>query len=302
MAKKSLGELLKQEPEILSDSKRMMTLLVEYLPERRLNKIVSYNYCVKSGIVGEMLQMDCFNDEDLAYFADKLYYGDDNEKRLESQEAFDIICDWFKMLNLNEVECDDSGLRYRVLSYNIEDLKVNDDTREFFEKAQIQNVGDLLNLNIKDLFAYQKEFYFDFNAVAANIFDLICDIEKMGNDIYTEDKHPGKKRCELLRKIRKEIADANGIEFEPHECHHNGPCMGTCPACDSELEYLNKKLDEKKWKDEPIKVDGLVDKEIVMSGCDVEPRAPIFMGRSVPRKPKYRHNGKEWYPEKKKRR
>lgn len=43
----------------------------------------------------------------------------------------------------------------------------------------------------------------------------------------------GKEKCELLRSIRKEIADRNGIIFEPSECNHRGDCSGTCPLCDS---------------------------------------------------------------------
>lgn len=50
---------------------------------------------------------------------------------------------------------------------------------------------------------------------------------------------PGKIKCKYLRKLREEFAKTNGIDYNPAECHHEGDCEGTCPACDAELEYLN---------------------------------------------------------------
>jgi len=35
---------------------------------------------------------------------------------------------------------------------------------------------------------------------------------------------------------------ANDIEYEPHECHYEGPCLGTCPACEAEVRYLERQL------------------------------------------------------------
>ena len=50
-------------------------------------------------------------------------------------------------------------------------------------------------------------------------------------------KH-GKHICNALKQVRLDIARANGIEYQPRECHHEGDCAGTCPACESEM--LNK--------------------------------------------------------------
>jgi hypothetical protein len=53
----------------------------------------------------------------------------------------------------------------------------------------------------------------------------------------------GKEKCALLKKLRADIAKNNGIDgFEYEECHHQGPCKGTCPACDSEGVALAKAL------------------------------------------------------------
>ena len=52
----------------------------------------------------------------------------------------------------------------------------------------------------------------------------------------------GKDICNQLKEIRKQIASENDIPLEEHECHYDGPCKGTCPRCDAELQYLEKEL------------------------------------------------------------
>ncbi len=54
-------------------------------------------------------------------------------------------------------------------------------------------------------------------------------------------KH-GKFICNTLKAIRLDIARANGIEYSPCECHHKGDCAGTCPACESEMRYLENEI------------------------------------------------------------
>ncbi len=52
----------------------------------------------------------------------------------------------------------------------------------------------------------------------------------------------GKRTCNVLKAVRLQIAKANEIKYEPHECHHEGPCAGTCPACEAEVKYLEQQL------------------------------------------------------------
>ena len=52
----------------------------------------------------------------------------------------------------------------------------------------------------------------------------------------------GKHICDTLKQIRLDIARANGIEYAPRECHHEGDCAGTCPACESEMRYLEREI------------------------------------------------------------
>lgn len=58
-------------------------------------------------------------------------------------------------------------------------------------------------------------------------------------------KLSGKQKCEMLRRIRREIADRNNIEFLSAECTYEGDCRGTCPKCDAEVRYLEFELNRK---------------------------------------------------------
>ncbi len=90
-------------------------------------------------------------------------------------------------------------------------------------------------------------------------------------ELYDEHNHPGRDKCDTLRGIRKKIAEANGIPFDFPECHHTGPCKGTCPACEAEVRYLDEQLQKKKERGEEINLIGLAVGDIKMSGCNVNP-------------------------------
>ena len=67
----------------------------------------------------------------------------------------------------------------------------------------------------------------------------------------------GKSTCKLLKSIRQQIADANGISYQPIECHHKGDCTGTCPACEEEIRYLERELKARKGNGFGMKVAGI---------------------------------------------
>ena len=67
----------------------------------------------------------------------------------------------------------------------------------------------------------------------------------------------GKSTCKLLKDIRQQIADANGISYQPKECHHKGDCAGTCPACEEEIRYLERELKARKGNGFGMKVAGV---------------------------------------------
>ena len=67
----------------------------------------------------------------------------------------------------------------------------------------------------------------------------------------------GRSTCKLLKDIRQQIADANGISYQPKECHHKGDCAGTCPACEEEIRYLERELKARKGNGFGMKVAGI---------------------------------------------
>ena len=67
----------------------------------------------------------------------------------------------------------------------------------------------------------------------------------------------GKSTCKLLKSIRQQIADANGISYQPKECQHKGDCTGTCPACEEEIRYLEGELKARKGNGFGMKVAGI---------------------------------------------
>ncbi len=52
----------------------------------------------------------------------------------------------------------------------------------------------------------------------------------------------GKSICKTLKAVRQRIADANGIVYKPQPCDYQGDCLGTCPACEAEVRYLENQL------------------------------------------------------------
>ena len=58
-------------------------------------------------------------------------------------------------------------------------------------------------------------------------------------------KH-GRFICNTLKAIRLDIARANGIEFTPVKCNHKGECAGTCPACESEMRFLEREISRRR--------------------------------------------------------
>ncbi|WP_456100179.1 carboxypeptidase-like regulatory domain-containing protein [Prevotella jejuni] len=87
----------------------------------------------------------------------------------------------------------------------------------------------------------------------------------------------GKSTCKLLKSIRQQIANANGISYQPKECHYEGDCVGTCPACEAEIRYLETQLRERKRKGWGIKVAGLAAgiciATVPLTSCQNTPKA-----------------------------
>ena len=54
----------------------------------------------------------------------------------------------------------------------------------------------------------------------------------------------GKQTCKILKEIRRQIAEANDIEFITSECQYQGDCLGTCPKCEAKFDIWSNSLNE----------------------------------------------------------
>ena len=67
----------------------------------------------------------------------------------------------------------------------------------------------------------------------------------------------GKAICKALKLVRKRIAEANDIDYQPRECHHEGNCAGTCPACEAEVRYLERQISLRRRAGKAVVIAGL---------------------------------------------
>ena len=76
--------------------------------------------------------------------------------------------------------------------------------------------------------------------------------------------YKGKSTCQQLKKIRREIAEANHIPWEDSECHYEGDCAGTCPKCDAEVRFLENTLRKSKQLGKVVTLSGAA---LAFSAC-----------------------------------
>lgn len=67
----------------------------------------------------------------------------------------------------------------------------------------------------------------------------------------------GKTTCRILKEIRRQIAEANDIEYVVEECQYKGDCKGTCPKCEAEVKYLENQLHKRQMLGKAVVVAGL---------------------------------------------
>ena len=77
----------------------------------------------------------------------------------------------------------------------------------------------------------------------------------------------GKQTCKILKEIRRQITEVNGIEFDTSECRYKGDCLGTCPKCEAEVRYLEQQLRARSLAGKAIALAGISAGMILMSGC-----------------------------------
>ena len=82
----------------------------------------------------------------------------------------------------------------------------------------------------------------------------------------------GKKKCEILKTVRCQVAKKNGIPYTYTECTYQGECRGTCPKCEEELRYLTRELEKLKQSGKQVAVVGVAAAVIATTatGCSTD--------------------------------
>ena len=83
----------------------------------------------------------------------------------------------------------------------------------------------------------------------------------------------GKRTCRILKEIRKQIAEANDIEYITSECQYRGECSGTCSKCEAEVLYLCEQLDARRQMGKTVMLAGLS----VAKECRRSPLREIYL-------------------------
>lgn len=65
---------------------------------------------------------------------------------------------------------------------------------------------------------------------------------RIENPKYEVKGKIGKRKCELMKSIRKDLSGQFGIQMQERKCDYDGDCPGTCPLCDYELESLTRQI------------------------------------------------------------
>ncbi len=72
--------------------------------------------------------------------------------------------------------------------------------------------------------------------------------------------------CRILKEIRRQIAEANDIEYVTSECRYKGDCAGTCPKCEAEVRYLETRLAARQLAGKAVALAG-ISAAMFLTGC-----------------------------------
>ena len=80
----------------------------------------------------------------------------------------------------------------------------------------------------------------------------------------------GKRTCKILKEIRRQIAEANDIEYVVEECQYKGDCLGTCPKCGAEVRYLEQQLQQRQLLGKAAMIAGISAGMLTLSSCNIK--------------------------------
>ncbi len=82
----------------------------------------------------------------------------------------------------------------------------------------------------------------------------------------------GKKKCKILKEIRRRIAEENDIPYVTSQCNFQGACKGTCPKCEQELRELEEQLQRRQKLGKAVSISALTAGLLLSAtGCPAQP-------------------------------
>lgn len=119
---------------------------------------------------------------------------------------------------------------------------------DFSSMSYVASNKGFKDIHLKPSDAQNQEILFPLYRNLSTL-GLVCDSSYPDSGDWTKNeverpivRIDGKEVCDLLRKQRIRLAEANNIVFESEECPSDGPCAGTCEKCDKESDFLRKQL------------------------------------------------------------
>ena len=91
----------------------------------------------------------------------------------------------------------------------------------------------------------------------------------------------GKRTCEILKDVRRKVAQENDILLVERECTHEGDCRGTCPYCEAEVRYLERELSKRRALGKAVAVAGIAVSSMMMGACH-SPKTPAPAASNEP--------------------
>lgn len=263
----ALSAIIANYPCVWENAKKMKALLLDYYPEDKLTRNLIFS-SVEEQIPHDIASLEICTKSEVYRFSKRLV----DSRGCMQEKAEEIVKLWIEALGITLSEVMSNKMsNSEIEALGIDELGLSVRTANALKRAGIFMVGDLMRPRGEDMMGVRNLGRRALEEVLEKIKELGWTEKAQSDNGYTEKNHPGRDKCDQLREIRKKIAQANGIKFEPAECHHTGPCMGTCAVCDSEIRYIDDELQKKKMRGEEIILTGLAADDIEQSGCNTDP-------------------------------
>ena len=171
-----------------------------------------------------------------------------DENHLGTNQFISYLQQLLRLVNANDSKSVDLAKENIKSFYKIIE---NSDKADDTTKAVIETAIDSFETIVeKDSSAKTIEDSLHRNAdlLSMELYKLAILSQRIINDTV------GRKKCEVLRKIRESLVDANDLDVEIVECYRIGDCSGTCPACEAEMEQIAEQLGDKAMNGEEVYV------------------------------------------------